>query len=655
MNKEGRLLLGKALKIVTSFILIFSLTIPMYARAEYPKTDVVTYLYDVDNSTTFNCIFIDGIPVPYVSIMQFFLATNDKNYKIQPEGDGRYRFYNDKGYMIFDPDNDTIVVYALDMSFYKDCMPPDFASHTVGDANASNQYYIYEGNKFLSDVTEYELDLGKYGVDIIEDGGMIYLPLTAANILFGGSYDIPAYADGFMSITTGGDDPIVDSSINLDKMTRDISEVEYTYNNLSFLMDTVYGCPPYCSMSDIIRENGFDAAMESTDDTRMVKSLLKSTDTVDFLFGIATLSEMLYDGGHTFLVMPIFKNPEAEAVMAFEEARENPKDPRTELYEKWININLPDKQAHSEIENYIGGYDDYIPIFEEYDERGMIRFAYYEYDDTGIFVFSEFETDTISNLKRALDLAKEHGMKNFLLDESVNVGGEVGVFCYMLGLMTNRMSLYFRNVSTGDMLESVYKCDYNSDGIFGDSMEDAGYDFNYGVLCSSDSFSSGNLLPVYAKEAGIPIIGETSGGGTCMAGFFYLPNTYGTQFSSYLMSVREDGTDVDAGAKPDYDITKHAADGSIDYSNFHDFALLDNILDMHYADKTPASDRAVNGKQAFAGQTIKVSSVPKTGDDITKNTLVYQLYKGVSVINIICYQLNYNVSLAVFKNPRYIK
>ena len=38
MNKEGGLLLGKALKIVTSFILIFSLTIPMYARAEYPKT-----------------------------------------------------------------------------------------------------------------------------------------------------------------------------------------------------------------------------------------------------------------------------------------------------------------------------------------------------------------------------------------------------------------------------------------------------------------------------------------------------------------------------------------------------------------------------------------------------------------------------------------
>ncbi len=41
---------------------------------------------------------------------------------------------------------------------------------------------------------------------------------------------------------------------------------------------------------------------------------------------------------------------------------------------------------------------------------------------------------------------------------------------------------------------------------------------------------------------------------------------------------------------------------------------VDSILDRHYADKSPASDRAVDGKEATVGKTIKVSSVPKTGD-----------------------------------------
>ncbi len=622
MNRQDRLSLNRIMRIFISFILIVSLTIPMYARAEYAKKDVTVYLHNMDNSTTFKCISVDGVPVPYVNIMQYCEATNDKNYKLQPESDGKYRFYNDKGYMIFDPKNDTVVVYALDVSFYKDCMSPGFAGfNTEAGSNATNPYYRFEGNKYLSDVTEYELDLGKYGIDIIEDGGVIYLPLTATNIIFGESYEIPVYSGGLISITNG-DDPVIDCSINLDKMTRDTSEVQYTYNNLSFLMDTAYGCPPYCSMSDAIRNNGFDATMESTDDTREVKRLLKSKDTVDFLFGIVILSEMLYDGGHTFLQMPIIKNPNAKAVVAFNEARENPEDSRAILYDKWYAINTPDRDAHNEIVKYKDGYNAYTPVFIEYGEDDIIRFAYYEYDDTGIFVFSEFENDTIVNMKKALDLSKEHGMKNFLLDESLNVGGETGVFCYILGLMTSRTSFYFRNVFTGDMLESVYKCDYNADGIFGDLMEDAGYDFNYGILCSSASFSSGNLLPVYAKEEGIPILGETSGGGTCMAGLFYLPNAYGVQFSSYMMSVREDGTDVEAGATPDYNITKLAADGSVDYSDFHDFALLDSILDMHYADKSPASDRAVDGKQATVGQTIKVSSVPKTGDDMLKARLI---------------------------------
>jgi len=331
-------------------------------------------------------------------------------------------------------------------------------------------------------------------------------------------------------------------------------------------------------------------------------------------YGIAVLSEMLYDGGHTYLKDPIIDNIDAVAVEAFDDVGENENDPRTILFNKWTSINKPARDAHNKIKEYNDGYKSYTPIFAEYNGNGTIKAAYFEYDDTGIYVFSSFEEDTIKNFRKALDLAKEHGMKNFLLDESYNEGGKAPVMCYMLGIMTNQKSLYYKSAFSGDILESVYKCDYNLDGIFGDSREDAGYDFKYGILCSTNAFSCGSLLPVYAKEAGIPIIGETSGGGTCVVGYFNLPNAYNGQYSSYKTIVYQDGNDVEKGATPDYDITKLAADGSVDYSDFHDFALLDSILDRHYADKSPASDRAVDGKQATVGQTIKVSSVPKTGD-----------------------------------------
>lgn len=78
-----------------------------------------------------------------------------------------------------------------------------------------------------------------------------------------------------------------------------------------------------------------------------------------------------------------------------------------------------------------------------------------------------------------------------------------------------------------------------------------------------------------------------------MVGCFNLPNAYNGQYSSYKTIVYQDGNDVEKGATPDYDITKLVADGSVDYSDFHNFALLDNILDMHYADKSPASEDVV--------------------------------------------------------------
>ncbi len=84
------------------------------------------------------------------------------------------------------------------------------------------------------------------------------------------------------------------------------------------------------------------------------------------------------------------------------------------------------------------------------------------------------------------------------------------------------------------------------------------------------------------------------------------------QYSAYKTYTYKNGDNVENGATPDYDITKLTADGLVDYSDFHNFALLDFILDTHYSKQSP-SNQTTQNEQA-TGVTTKVKKAPKTYD-----------------------------------------
>ncbi len=52
--------------------------------------------------------------------------------------------------------------------------------------------------------------------------------------------------------------------------------------------------------------------------------------------------------------------------------------------------------------------------------------------------------------------------------------------------------------------------------------------------------------------------------------------------SSFRTFNYQKGGNVEAGATPDYDITKTNDDGTIDYSDFRNFELPDQIVTDHY-------------------------------------------------------------------------
>lgn len=532
--------------------------------------------------TTFSGFMKEGVPVPYVDVVEYMNQVYDPAnvFSLSSQGGGVYEISNAKGNMTVDTVKDTLHSDRMEQFLYNDqrLNPTD------------DTEYVFEhiiATDYREDPSALDIDLSNYGIDLIEEDGRVYFPLTTAADLTGVSYLNSIFCDNRIYLAYGSDKPSVNWQANFNKEDRDAGEIAYTYGELCFLMDHIYGDAPHCLLAEPIREKGLDATLESySDETRQVKELLHSDKTVDLVFGIAILSSMLYDGGHTDFFIDMATDLEGTA--AFDEfnsiRKEEPDNIRTVLFKKWYGDSAGKMEAKNKIEEYDSEYDKYQAVFDEQTEEGN-RYRYFEYDDTGIFVYTNYNEDVVRNFKKALDLAREHGMKNFIFDESYNGGGSTESCMYMLNAITKekRDEFYYEGTMTGNKTYEKLDYDMDQDGKFEGDAEDFDYDFNYAVMCSQDSFSSGNLFPCLCQEAGIPIIGETSAGGTCNLVLFKMD--LGNQYSAsaFRTFTYQKGGNVEAGATPDYDITKKNDDGTTDYSDFRNFKLLDQIVDDHYA------------------------------------------------------------------------
>ncbi len=533
------------------------------------------------NDTTISGFLQEGIPVPYVDAVEYMNLVYDPAnvFSLSSKENGVYEISNAKGNMVVDTEKDTLHSDKIEQFLYNNqkLNPTDTTEYVFE--------HIIETD-YRENPSALDIDLSKYGIDILEKDGRVYFPLTTVADLTAVSYINSIYYDNKIYLNYGSDKPDVNWQATFDTEDRDPGEIAYTYGELCFVMDNIYGDAPHSILADSVRNNGLDATLDSySEETKQVKELLNSDKTADLIFGLGTLSSMLYDGGHTDLITDIFLDLEGTAT--YDEfsniVSQEPDDSRTVLFKKWYGDALGKMEAKMAIKEYSSDFDKYEAIFDEETEEGN-RYHYYEYNNTGIFVYTNYDENVVKNFKKALDLAKEHGMKNFILDDSDNGGGSTESCMYMFNAITpdNRDEFYYESTMTGNATFEKLDYDMDQDGQFEGDAEDFDYDFNYAVICSQGSFSSGNLFPCLCKEAGIPIIGETSAGGTCNLVYFKMDS--GNQFtaSAFRTFNFKEGGNVEAGAEPDYDITKENDDGTTDYSDFHNFELLDKIVNEHY-------------------------------------------------------------------------
>lgn len=431
-------------------------------------------------------------------------------------------------------------------------------------------------------------------------------PLKNAQILYNGKklYQYSQQAD-FTTFKDSSWYTTDDGSI----CERPAALVEASYNLLCFTHDNLYGCPGYYGFAD--DEHGHAKADEvaaadalSLDDLLTnrdpnTKALLKSTSYLEYLKGLTRFTYYTYGDEHASIKWDdqdfiMFDNADIKAAVKeitkngcsgkwkFDRQKSDVKNTNS------LNYWRKDKEIIDENGNLksnkvlelTGDGKTLIIRFDSFDldQSGGWQ-KYYAYANANDIVEPDpdaenmpLPNDTIALFYKAFYyiLHNRYDCQNVttvLIDDSCNGGGAKPVMQYILYLITGKGDLYYDDVRTGTKYHEITKADLNLDGVIDSKDEDYRKKFfgerstsesspcrglNVAILTSFNSFSCGNGLPCFAKERGIKIIGEQSGGGSCVVGSGVTADGFPYNYScNDRLSAQDFSKSVEGGAEVD--------------------------------------------------------------------------------------------------------
>ena len=186
------------------------------------------------------------------------------------------------------------------------------------------------------------------------------------------------------------------------------------------------------------------------------------------------------------------------------------------------------------------------------------------YNDTTV---SELPTDTLGALSKALDKAKSNtSVKKFVVSIAMCCGGESGFSTYISKLMCGQTYRHQFNEYSGQDEILHYDVDMNFDRVFDEKDNEVTYPFTFAVVAGAQSYSAANYLANMAKDNGIALLGETSGGGACAPQHTTESEGFTFNLSSRYKLVDKNNVHVDFGVEPDFVLTQEN-NGTTDYSN----------------------------------------------------------------------------------------
>ena len=564
--------------------------------AEPTIKDVDFYRLAEETPTKIALRYYDDMPnVPYIGICELYKVYTGREMTLTGEG-GVYTITNKNGSAVIDLGKSTL--YSDDYRKFTDLSaggredPPVYAKQLDGTHSGP---------------VSATLRFADYNITPYYNDGEVYFPVSiAADIFMGTSGFMMLYVPGTqdsepiirmvdLTIVSGETPTIVtpayaNALLAMVKYDRAEDTARFSYDNLCFVMDNFYGKVSSSVLGGQMKTRTLDSILTSTNDSNLnqIRKWLVSTSQAEYLAGLIGIEAYFFDGGHTNLsyMVDLFRDPARcpELASAIEEELKKvslPEHPDRD--KKDAGLREARSAAWSDAVS-LGGAD-----------------TYYEKGDTAVFTFDSFFTnqdawdayvpgstdypeDSIGHFMKALNKAKANpSIKNFVIDLSCNGGGSVLVVLFMMSMMTGEIAEKLDvDVQTGDVSTTRIHFDTNLDGKFDKEDLKKQYDFNFAILTTSVSFSSGNMLPVYSKDEGIMIVGEKSGGGICALMLGSTADGLIGTYSSYSAGATKSGKDLEAGAEPDLVLIDST---TTDYSVLYDIDAISNAMNDFYAKK----------------------------------------------------------------------
>ena len=573
---------------LTVMILAAALIIPATvsaddANAYYEEHQVTAYLYDAKTKKNFTCMFREDMNLPYISAEDYLDQVYTAKFKTTENDDGTFTVSNKNGGFKVDPEKDTVHFDAYEKVAFFDAKP---ISEDM-KADYINDDHFNVGSEKLNGL---DLNPGKYNIDIIDYNSKVYFPLTTIADIFSPSFHTAVYIGGKIYFSGVMDEkPYYSADPFYDSLERDTSLINYSYNELCFAVDNLYGRPPKAKIAESIKKKGFNKSLDEYSElTKEAKKLLKSKNKIDYYFGLFYLDTVFDDGGHTSFSGLISQTANAKSDTVLGKALTKVLTDADDERLAKVSDHVSKLQTNEGVSKQIKAarkkaYSEYDTV-KEWSKNNFLLLN----GKTVIFVFDSFSDSVVEPFKWSLDYAQKKGVDNFVIDLSCNTGGSSSVAVYMLSIMTGSGDLSMKNTATGNKLTETAKVDKNLDGKFNKSDDEVKYDLNYAILTSRISFSSANLMPCKAQEKGVKILGETSGGGTCMLSKLYYPEASAYTMSGTLMMLDKEGNDIDGGAKPDAELVTAGADGLADFSGLYDIDKINAAFTSEEETQAPA-------------------------------------------------------------------
>lgn len=481
--------------------------------------------------------------------------------------------------------------------------PPYYALLLASERDSSAPFVRISHTEYSGALTAKTMDFSKYGIKLEGDGDELWVPLAVLQCLFSSPYAYNAYFNGKGIYMQDGMETLQpESARNLDseyydfmKNARSEEKARFDYSVLCFYVDNCFGYPERSRLSESIAEVGMDKTLDQTIDgihLSAIKESLLSTDMEEYVFGIFALMTAIDDGGHTtFADMPMLTE-ERKVAWAKKKAELGlvPSKKNALADASFNSITKVYQQAAKDNFDYVEGitYDngEWANYFEKGDTALYLfthfycnRLSWTQYEDGQL---SEMPQDTMGTFMKYLEKAKSNpNIKKFVIFLAMNNGGESGIATTMAKIISGQAYRHQYNAYTGQDEIIWYDVDLNFDGVFDEKDNEVSYPFKFAVIAGANTYSAANYLTSMAKDNGVCVLGEQSGGGACSPQ--PTPESEGTMFnlSARYKLVDRNNEHVDFGIVPDVVLTVEK-DGETDYGRFLDFEEISRLIDAFY-------------------------------------------------------------------------